>query len=133
MAGLLVETLKKPAAPDLQFLDQLWHSSEQIGDQPKIRDLKDGCFFVFVDGDDDFAVFHSGKVLDRARDADRYVQIGGDNFAGLANLPIIGGIAAIHSGAGCANGGTQFVCQFFDQGKIVLRTDTAAARNNNPS
>src|SRR3974390_2581321 len=50
-----------------QLLGQLrlerGHDLEQIADETVIRDLEDGRFLVFVDGDDDFRVFHAGEML----------------------------------------------------------------------
>lgn len=70
------------------FAGQFWNGVEQIGHQPDVGDLENGRFRVFVDGDDGFRIFHAGKMLNGARDADRNVQFGCKNFASLADLVI---------------------------------------------
>src|SRR5262249_45639851 len=71
----------------------------EIADEAVIRDLEDRRFLVFVDRDDDLRILHAGEVLDRARDADRDIEVGGDDLAGLADLIIIGHEARIDGGA----------------------------------
>ena len=39
------------------------------------QNLKNGCIRVLVDGDDDFAVFHAGQMLNRSRNADCDVEL----------------------------------------------------------
>ena len=90
----------------LQFGLQFRHEGEQIADQTVVGDLEDRGFLVLVDGDDDFRILHPGEMLDRAGDAAGDVKVRRDDFAGLAHLPIIGGIACIHRGAGCTDSGS---------------------------
>src|ERR1041384_2443946 len=68
--------------PDFNLAElgsELRHRFEQVGDEAVIRNLEDRRLFVLVDGDDDLAVFHAGEMLDGARDADRDVELGGDD------------------------------------------------------
>src|SRR6185312_16071445 len=62
---------------------------EEIADDAVIGDLEDRRFFVLVDRDDDFRILHAGQMLDRAGNADRDIEVGGDDLAGLADLIII--------------------------------------------
>jgi hypothetical protein len=50
-------------------------------------------------------------VLDRTRNADRDIDFGGDDLAGLADLIVVGDIARIDGGARRTDGGTQLVRQ----------------------
>ena len=47
-----------------QFFGQFRNCVEEIRDEAVVCDLENGGFFVFVDGDDDFPVFHTGLMLD---------------------------------------------------------------------
>jgi hypothetical protein len=58
-------------------------------DETVIGHLEDRSFLVLVDGDDDLRVLHAGEMLDRARDPDRDVEVGSDDLAGLADLPVV--------------------------------------------
>ena len=59
-----------------QFL-QLRYSFEQVSDQTVIGYLEDRRFFILVDRNDHFGIFHTGQVLDRAGDTDSDVQLRG--------------------------------------------------------
>jgi hypothetical protein len=50
-------------------------------------------------------------VLDRTRDADRDIDFGGDDLAGLADLIVVGDIARIDRSARRADGGAELVGQ----------------------
>jgi hypothetical protein len=59
--------------------------------------------------------FIPAKMLDRAGNADRDVEVRGHDLAGLAHLPVIRRIATNPPPRVTgANGGTQLVCQPFD-------------------
>src|SRR5579859_3845595 len=102
-----------------QLVGQFRQGLEQIGHQTVIGDLEDRRLFVLVDGDDHLAVLHAGQMLDGAGDAHRHIELGGDDLAGLADLEIVRGIAAVHRGAGRADGGAELVGDGFDQLEIV--------------
>ena len=59
-----------------QLLRQLRHDLEQVAHEAVVGDLEDRRLGVLVDRDDHLAVLHAGEVLDRARDADRDVELG---------------------------------------------------------
>ncbi len=69
-------------------------------------------------------------MLDRAGNSDRDIKLGGDHFAGLANLPIVGRITGINRRTRCTNSAAQFIGQFFDQLEIIFGAQTATTRNN---
>src|SRR6056297_3657169 len=115
------------ACKDLQLLGQLRHRVEQIGDKAIVRDLEDRRFLVLVDRDNHLGVLHAGEVLDRARDADRDVEVRGHDLAGLTDLPIVRGVATVDCGTGRANGGAELVGTAFDQGELLFAAHTAPA------
>ena len=69
--------------------DELGYRFEQVRNETIVRDLEDRRFAVVVDGNDDLAFLHPGEVLNRTGNADRDVQIGRDNLAGLTNLHFV--------------------------------------------
>lgn len=86
---------------------------------------------VLVDGDDGLGILHARQVMDRARDADRDIDFGRDDLAGLANQMVIGHIARVYTRAGCAHGGVELVGEREDhrlEGVRILQR--AAARND---
>src|SRR5688500_11266276 len=89
----------------LKLFGQLRHDLEQVADQADVRDLEDRRLFVLVDGDDHLRILHTCEVLDRAGNADRNIDFGCDNLAGLADLVIVGGIAGIDRGPACTDRG----------------------------
>ena len=58
-----------------ELFSQFRHDAEQVAHKPVIGDLEDRRFFILVDGNDDFRVFHACKVLDRPRNTDRDIQV----------------------------------------------------------
>src|SRR3546814_20459010 len=70
-------------------------------------------------------------MLDRAGDADRDVNLGRDDLAGLADLIVVRRIAGIHRRAARAAAGIQLVGQRIDQRlELLRRTNRAAARHD---
>src|SRR3546814_9455947 len=64
-----------------------------------VGDLEGRGVLVLVDRDDRLRILHARKVLDRARHADREIDLRGNDLAGLADLIIVGGIARVDRGA----------------------------------
>src|SRR5262245_48779426 len=81
----------------------------EIGHEAVIGNLKDRCVRVLVDGHDNLGILHAGKMLDRARYADRDVELGRDDLAGLTHLPVVGGVAGIDGRARGAHCRAQLV------------------------
>src|SRR5690606_10100831 len=73
-----------------------------------------------------------GQVLDRATDADRDVQLRGDDLAGLADLHLVGAVAGVDRGARGAHGGAEPVGELVDDVEILGRADAAAAGDHAP-
>src|SRR5256885_8942622 len=81
-----------------KLLGQLRDNLEQVADQADVGDLEDRGVLVLVDGDDDFRILHPREVLDRAGNADRDIDLGGDDLARLADLIIVGRITGVDRG-----------------------------------
>src|ERR1700691_1627115 len=83
-------------APDLGELRGKFRQRRiKIRDQAVVGDLEDRRLLVLVDGDDDLRILHPRQMLDRARDADRNIEIRRHHLAGLADLPVIGGVTGV--------------------------------------
>src|SRR5690606_31071588 len=74
---------------------QLRQHLEQIAHQADVGDLEDRRVGVLVDRHDGARVLDAGQVLDRTADADRHVQLRGDDLAGLADLHLVGAVAGV--------------------------------------
>src|SRR5258708_6372960 len=81
------------ALPEL--LVELRQDLEQIANETVIGDLEDRRLLILVDRDDDLGILHPGEMLDGARDADRDIELGRDDLAGLADLEVVRHKAAI--------------------------------------
>ena len=114
-----------------ELLGQLGHDLEQVADQADVRDLEDRRFLVLVDGDDGLRILHSGEVLDRARNADRDIDLRSDDLAGLADLIVVGRIARIDRGAARADRRAELVGERIEQRvELFRRAERAAARHD---
>src|SRR5215472_534032 len=114
-----------------ELLGKLRQRLEQIGNEAVIRDLKDRRLLVLVDGDDHLGVLHAGEMLDGTGDADRDIELGRHDLAGLAHLPIVGRIAGIDRRAGGADRRAELVGNRLDVfGEILAALHGAAARDH---
>src|ERR1700679_1341041 len=87
-------------APDLRELgDELGQRRVEISDEAVIGDLEDRRLLVLVDRDNDLRILHPRQMLDRSGDADRDIELGRHDLAGLADLPIVWRVARIDRGA----------------------------------
>ncbi len=84
---------------DSKRLFKLRQSFEQIRDEAIVGDLEDRGFLVLVDGDDDLRVLHAGEVLDGTGNAAGDVEFGCHDLAGLADLPVVRGVACVDGSA----------------------------------
>src|SRR4029079_19034803 len=98
---------------------ELGHRLEEIGDEAVIGDLEDRRFLILVDGDDDLRVLHAGQVLDGARNADRNIEIGSDDLAGLADLIVVRHEARIDRRARRANGSAELVGDLVEHMEVL--------------
>lgn len=117
-------------AAGLDQLLQLGYGFEQVRDQAVISHLEDRCFFVLVDRYDHFGVFHTGQVLDRAGDTDRDVQLWRNDFAGLADLHVVGYETCVDGRAGSADRSAQLVGQGVQVLEIVTVLHATTAGND---
>ncbi len=70
-------------------------------------------------------------MLDRAGNADRDIDLRGDDLAGLADLVVVGRIAGIDRGAAGADGGAELVGERVEQRvELLRRAERAAARDD---
>ena len=115
----------------LELLGQLRDDLEQVADQADVGDLEDRRVLVLVDRDDDLRILHAGEVLDRARNADRDIDFGGDDLAGLADLIVVGRIAGVDRGAAGADARLELVGERIEQRmELLRRAEGAAARDD---
>src|SRR3954454_10876069 len=97
-----------------EFGRQLRNRLVEVGDQAVIGNLEDRRVLVLVDRDDHLGVLHAGQMLDRAGNADRNIELGGYDLAGLADLPIVRRITRIHRGTRSADTGAELVGERLD-------------------
>ena len=65
----------------------------QITDQAEISHFENRRFGILVDGDDGTGVLDAGQVLDGPGNAGGDVELGRNDLAGLADLPVVRRIA----------------------------------------
>ena len=92
-----------------EFGFEFRHRLEEIGDEAVIGDLEDRRFLVLVDRDDRLRIFHAGEVLDRAGNADRDIDFGRNDLAGLADLIVVRRITGIDRGTAGSDAGAELV------------------------
>src|SRR5262249_2744165 len=92
-----------------EFGRELRQGLVEMRDEPVVGDLENRRLFVLVDRHDDLGVLHAGEMLDRPRYADRDVEFGRHHLPGLADLPVVGGVAGIDRRARGADRRAQFV------------------------
>ncbi len=69
-------------------------------------------------------------MLDRAGNADRDVELGSDDLAGLADLVVVRHEARIDRGARGADAGAELVGDLFEHGEVLAVLHAAAARDD---
>src|SRR6185295_4636512 len=117
--------------PLAQRLGQLGKRLVEIGDQAIVGDLEDRRLLVLVDRHDHLGILHAGEMLDRARDADRDVELRRHHLAGLPDLPVVRRVAGVDCGARGADRGTELVGDRLDIfGEIVAALHGATARDD---
>src|SRR4029079_8411166 len=96
-----------------------------------VRDLEDRRFLVLVDRDDDLRILHSGEVLNRARNADRDIDVLSDDLAGLPGLVVVRRIAGVDRAARRADRRAELVGKRVEQRMELLgAAERAAARDD---
>src|SRR5688500_2519745 len=110
-----------------ELVRDLRHRLEEILDQPVVRDRENRRLGVLVDRDDHLAVLHAREVLDRARDADRYVELGSYDLAGLPDLVFVGHEPRIDGGARGADRGAELIGERFEDLEVIRAAHAASA------
>ena len=84
---------------------------------------------IAVDSPDTFVrPIYAGNALATVKSADRDVELGGDDLAGLADLPVIRHEAGVDRGARGAHGGAELVGEGLEHlGEVLARPHAAAA------
>src|SRR6187401_633023 len=110
---------------------EFWKCLIEVRDKAVVGDLEDRRLLVLVDRHDHFRVLHAGEMLDRARDADRDVELRRHHLAGLPHLPVVRRIAGIDRCARRADRGAELVRHRLDVlGEILAALHRAAAGND---
>src|ERR1039457_899447 len=91
--------------------------------------VKNGCFWVQVNGDDFVGLLHPSPMLYCARDPDGYVQFGTDRQPGLADLALRGNETCVHCSSSASEFRPQYLGKFVNETEIVLRTEAIPACN----
>ena len=83
------------------FLDALGQHGDnlvEVAHDAQVSDAEDGGELVLVDGDDEIALLHTGKVLDGTADTASHIEGGTDSLTRLTNLALVGHHAVIDHG-----------------------------------
>src|SRR5450830_101668 len=113
-----------------QLCNQLWNDFKQIANDAIVSHRENRCFWIFIDGNDCFGIFHTGQMLNRTGDTDSDIQLRRHNLTCLTNLPVIWYKTGVNRSTGCTHRRTQFVCQWFQYFERIIRTHTATTGND---
>jgi hypothetical protein len=116
--------------PGLNQLLKLRYGFEQISHQAVISHLEDRRFFVLVDRNDHFGVFHTGQMLDRAGNTDRNVQLWRNDFAGLTDLHVVRYETCVDCGARSTHSSAQLVGQGVQVFEVLAVLHATTAGND---
>src|SRR5699024_5308924 len=100
-------------------LCQLRNNLKSVAYDTVISHIEDRSVRIFVDGDDDIGLFHTGYVLDRSGDTDCEVYLRTNSFTCLTNLQILRLPAVIYNRTGAGNGSADCLCQIVKQCKVL--------------
>ena len=98
----------------------------EVADDAEVGHLEDGGELVFVDGDDEFALLHTGEVLDGTADAASHVEGGTDGLTRLTDLTAGIHDAGVDHSTAAGDFATEFVGEGLELAEAVLGTDTTA-------
>ena len=118
--------------PGAQALEQGRADLEQVADHEQVGELGDRRVGVAIDRDDRARRPHPDLVLDRAADAEREVQLGLDDLAGLADLLAVRDPARIHGGPGRTDRATERLGELLDDPEAIRAADAATAGDDDP-
>src|SRR5439155_11507037 len=114
----------------LYGLDDGGNDLEEIPDDPVVRDLEDGRVGILVDGDDGAGSLHADQMLDRARDAEREIELRRDGLAGAADLALHRQPSGVADGARRRDLGAERLRELLGDGDVRLLLDPAAHRHD---
>ena len=114
----------------LERFFQRGNSVKQVSNKAVIRNLENGCFFVLIDGNDDFTVLHARQMLDGTGNANSDIKLRRNDFTRLTNLIIVWNLASINSSARCANSGAKLVSNCVDDREVFTRPHAATTRDD---
>ena len=83
------------------FLDALGeHGNDlvEVTNDAQVCHTEDGGKLVLVDGDDEVALLHTGKVLDGTADTASHVEVGTNGLSGLTHLALVRHHAVVNHG-----------------------------------
>src|SRR5688572_16217118 len=69
-------------------------------------------------------------MLYRTGNSHRNIEIGSHYLPCLADLHVVGCVAAVDRSARCTDSGTQFIGKLFEKAKIFCAAETASARDD---
>ena len=61
----------------------------EVTHDTQVSDAEDGSELVLVDGDDEIALLHTGKVLDGTADTTSHVEVGANGLTRLTHLALV--------------------------------------------
>src|SRR3954447_23864908 len=100
-------------------LGQLGHDLVPVADHSEVAELEDRRVRILVDRDDRAGALHADLVLDRARDAERDVELRRDGLAGLADLRGVWIPAGVDDGTGRADRAAERLRQLLREREVV--------------
>src|SRR5215207_3464547 len=110
----------------LDRLGQLGRDLVQVADHAEVAELEDRRVLVLVDREDALGVLHSHLVLDRARDAERQIELRRHRLARLTDLGGVRVPAGVDHRAGGRDGTAHRIGQLLGQREVLLLAQPAA-------
>ena len=120
----------RAAHPTLCAADQFRELRDDlvdVADDAEVAEVEDRRVRVLVDGDDRAGALHADLVLDRARDAERDVELRRDGLAGLADLRRVRVPAGVDDRARRADRAAERLRELLRKREVLRRAEAAAA------
>src|SRR5580698_10006215 len=114
----------------LYFFDQRRNYVEQIPDDGVVGNLKNRRFGIFVDRDDGARAFHPNDVLNRAADAEREIELGGNRLARRTDLAVHREPAGVADRARSSEIAAEGLRELLGQFDVFLLLDAATYGDN---
>ena len=87
-------------------------------------------FGVFVNGYNDFAVFHACEMLNGSTNGDGDIEIGSDYFSGLTDLGVVVNIACVDCGSAGADCPVERVGELVDELEVFPAFQASSAADH---